>query len=252
MDDTHHFFSCHLSDIRGVLHGFWRAACSSVVHRPGLAFCRMLLCGLVFGTFVVTANDSERMQQFMLQRFGADGVRNLRDWRDVLGRLGAVNENDKLRQVNEFFNRRIQFQEDVVVWSQLDYWATPLEALGKGAGDCEDFAIAKYFSLIEVGVPAARMRLTYVRARIGAPGSTITQAHMVLSYYAQPEAEPLILDNLIGDIRPAGRRPDLTPVFSFNGDGLWMAGADKPASSVDRLSRWKDLLIRMKTEGYEP
>lgn len=200
----------------------------------------------------VTASDSERMQQFMQQRFGADSVKNLRDWRDILGRLGGAGEQEKLRGVNDFFNRRIQFQEDIVVWSQLDYWATPLETLGKGAGDCEDFAIAKYFSLIELGVPSARMRLTYVRARIGAAGSAITQAHMVLSYYPQPEAEPLILDNLISDIRPAGRRPDLTPVFSFNSDGLWMAGADHPASPIDRLSRWKDLLIRMKTEGYEP
>jgi predicted transglutaminase-like cysteine proteinase len=210
------------------------------------------LCALAFGALAVPASDAERMQQFVLQRFGADGARNLHDWRDMLGRPAASNDNDRLRQVNDFFNRRIQFQDDVVVWSQLDYWATPLETLGKGAGDCEDFAIAKYFSLIELGVPASRMRLTYVRARIGAAGSAVTQAHMVLSYYAQPESEPVILDNLITEIRPAGRRPDLTPVFSFNGDGLWMAGADKPASSVDRLSRWKDLLIRMKAEGYEP
>lgn len=241
MGNTRHFFLHRLSDVRGVSHGFWRGACQFVI--------RILLGGVALG---VTASDTERMQQFVLQRFGADGVRNLRDWRDVLGRVSSTTDNDKLRSVNDFFNRRVLFQEDTVVWSQLDYWATPLETLGKGAGDCEDFAIAKYFSLIELGVPAVRMRLTYVRARIGGPGSSITQAHMVLSYYVQPEAEPLILDNLIGDIRPAGRRPDLTPVFSFNGDGVWMAGADRPASPVDRLTRWKDLLIRMKAEGYEP
>lgn len=208
-----------------------------------------LLLWVILGA---AAGDAERMQQFVMQRFGADGVRNLRDWRDAVGRANGASDNDKLRLVNDFFNRRVQFQEDIVVWNQVDYWATPLEMLGKGAGDCEDFAIAKYFSLIESGVPASRMRLTYVRARIGAPTSTITQAHMVLSFYLRPDAEPMILDNLITDIRPASRRPDLTPVFSFNGEGVWMAGADRPATPIDRLSRWTDLLIRMKAEGYEP
>ncbi len=214
-----------------------------------IAVCSVLLCCIALG---FAANDMERMQQFMSRSFGATGVRNLHDWRDMLGHSGAASEADKLRLVNEFFNRRIQFQDDIVVWGLLDYWATPLETLGKGAGDCEDFAIAKYFSLIELGVPASRMRMTYVRARIGGPNSTITQAHMVVSYYAQPEVEPLILDNLITEIRPASRRPDLTPVFSFNGEGVWMAGADRPASPIDRLSRWTDVLIKMKAEGYEP
>ena len=89
-----------------------------------------------------------------------------------------------------------------------------------GMGDCEDFAIAKYFSLLAVGVPASQLRLVYVRLQLGAPGGP-SQAHMVLAYYASAQAEPLILDNLITDIRPASRRPDLTPVFSFNSDGLW-------------------------------
>lgn len=249
MDEMRHDI-CHRSSVfRGLRHG---------LRNIGRAFGRYGLRALVacalFSCVALgfAANDVERMQQFVLRQFGAEGVRNLHDWRATLTKANTVSESDKLRLVNDFFNRRIQFQEDIVVWNQLDYWATPLETLGKGAGDCEDFAIAKYFSLIELGVPASRLRLTYVRARIGAATSTITQAHMVVSYYAQPEVEPLIMDNLITDIRPASRRPDLTPVFSFNGEGVWMAGADRPASPIDRLSRWTDVLIRMKAEGYEP
>lgn len=192
------------------------------------------------------------MQRFVGERFGADGMQNYHDWREMIARSGNANLSDKLRLVNQFFNRRIRFDDDANVWGQVDFWATPLETLGRGAGDCEDYAIAKYFSLIELGVPPSKMFLTYVRARIGAPGSGITQAHMVLSYYERPDAEPLVLDNLITDIRPAGRRPDLTPVFSFNVDGVWMAGADKPAAPVDRLTRWADVIIRMKAEGYDP
>ena len=122
-----------------------------------------------------------------------------------------------------------------------------LETLGKGQGDCEDFAIGKYFSLLAAGVPSVKMRLVYVRAQIGA----LIQAHMVLAYYPEPDAEPLILDNLITDIRPASRRPDLIPVFSFNAEGLWqgVAGASAGDPSA-RLSRWREVLTKAKAEGW--
>jgi hypothetical protein len=77
---------------------------------------------------------------------------------------------------------------------------------------------------------------------------------MVLAYYPQPEAEPLVLDNLIGDIRPASRRPDLVPVFSFNSEGVFTGVSAKdsnPAAGVGRLSRWEDLLKRAHAEGFE-
>ena len=160
----------------------------------------------------------------------------------------------RLRLVNEYFNRRIQFADDMTVWGQADYWATPAETMAMGRGDCEDFAIAKYFSLLNVDIPVGQLRLVYVKARIGGSGSSVLQAHMVLAYYPAPDAEPLVLDNLITDIRPASRRPDLTPVFSFNSQGIWVgAGAgDQPtAGAVGRLSRWQDLLQRAHREGFD-
>lgn len=97
------------------------------------------------------------------------------------------------------------------------------------------------------GVPSAKLRLVYVRAQIGA----VTQAHMVLAYYRDPMAEPLILDNLLGDIRPASRRPDLTPVFSFNAEGMWQGvGASSAGDPSARLSRWRDMLTKAKAEGW--
>src|SRR5690606_26911116 len=99
-----------------------------------------------------------------------------------------------------------------VIWRQADYWATPLETLAKRAGDCEDFVIAKYFSLINIGVAPEKLRLIYVRARVGGMGSSQSIAHMVLGYYATPHADPLVLDNLVGTIAPASQRRDLSPV----------------------------------------
>lgn len=200
---------------------------------------------------IASAFDSNRMlAAYLKQRSDQQGFR---DWQAMLQENQNGADTQKLKRVNEFFNRRVQFSDDQQIWRQSDYWATPMETLGKGAGDCEDFAIAKYFSLLALGVPDKQLRLIYVRARIGGPASTIQQAHMVLAYYATPEDEPVVLDNLITDIRPASRRSDLQPVFSFNSEGVFAsAAANAPASpsGVGSLSRWQDLLLRARAEGF--
>src|SRR5699024_6466180 len=157
---------------------------------------------------------------------------------------------DQLNEVNEFWNTYIVGDDDINIWGKEDYWATPLETLAKGVGDCEDFVIAKYFSLVRAGVDPEKLRFIYVRARIGGPSSSTTIAHMVLGYYTTPAAEPLILDNLSASIRPAGQRPDLKPVFSFNASGVYVPGAQ--TRSVDRIGHWRDLLSRMQQEGFQP
>jgi len=63
---------------------------------------------------------------------------------------------------------------------------------------------------------------------------------------------PLVLDNLITTIRPASSRPDLVPVFSFNVQGVFVGGASQASTPVDRLSRWREMLMRMSAEGYTP
>ncbi|KAB2314641.1 transglutaminase [Betaproteobacteria bacterium SCN2] len=194
--------------------------------------------------------DMEKMLRLAEARYGAPAVVAVTQWRDAMATARGLTETEKINRINEFFNRRVVFVDDVEAWGKTDYWATPLESLGRGRGDCEDFAIAKYVSLRSLGVPLDRLRLTYVRAQIGG-GS---QAHMVLAYYPSPRAEPLILDNLVGDILPASRRGDLFPVFSFNSEGLWVgSGASEKASgsATARLSRWRDLIARMRAEGIE-
>lgn len=156
-----------------------------------------------------------------------------------------VDEAKKLESVNRFFNK-VPFVSDWEHWGKADYWATPIEFLATNGGDCEDFAIAKYLTLRELGVPNERLRITYVKAR------TINQAHMVLTYYAVPDAEPLVLDNLNKNILPASQRHDLVPVYNFNGDHLWLAkeltGRGQLVGSSDRISLWNDMLKRLKNE----
>ncbi|WP_296926287.1 transglutaminase-like cysteine peptidase [Polaromonas sp.] len=217
-------------------------------------FQRLILIVLILltGVLKVAAVDFERMQSVMSQRFGAAAVPSFRDWQKLLQDNADLPAPAKIKQVNDFFNRRVKFGDDQVIWGQSDYWATPMETLGRGAGDCEDFAIAKYFTLLLLGIPDDKLRLIYVQARIGGANSSITQAHMVLAFYPEPNAEPLILDNLINDLLPASRRQDLQPVFSFNSLGLWQGvsgaqGAGGPSS----LSRWQELRRRARAEGFD-
>lgn len=173
------------------------------------------------------------------------------DWNQLLDSQADRSLTHKLKQINQFFNRKLRYGEDSDIWRSKDYWATPLESMLLGRADCEDYAIAKYMTLKLVGVPTEQLRLIYVRAQIGGAESPISEAHMVLGYYESPTAIPLILDNLVEDVMPADQRSDLTPVFSFNDAALWTGNNTNPAASAtERLSRWRDLLAKVQREGY--
>jgi predicted transglutaminase-like cysteine proteinase len=219
------------------------ATCRSFARRTWLALA------LLAQSLAPLAWDVERMSQ-AAQRLGPQAVQSVRVLQPLLVGLAEADDAARLDGVNRFFNRRIVFREDIEVWHVEDYWASPLETLQQGMGDCEDFAIAKYFSLLATGMPASQLRLVYVRLQVGGPQGP-SQPHMVLAYYASAQAEPLILDNLVTEIRPASRRPDLTPVFSFNSEGLWQGnGAQRMGDPVERLSPWRDVLRKARAEGF--
>ena len=208
-----------------------------------------LLCALVLALCAARAWDTSRLAG-AAARHGPLAVEGVRALEELGVELLIADEMTRLSAINRFFNQRIAFREDSDLWGKRDYWASPLETMGKGAGDCEDYVIAKYFTLLTLGVPDSKMRLVYVNAMIGGPAG-VSQAHMVLAYYATPTSEPLVLDNLLGDIRPASRRPDLTPVFSFNSEGLWRGTSGSSAGdSAARLSRWREVLVKAREEGF--
>ncbi|TGD71495.1 transglutaminase [Mangrovimicrobium sediminis] len=191
------------------------------------------------------------MRTIAQQRYGADTVRTVDEWHTTIQNMRSLPEAERLRAANDFFNRRIRWVQDPEVWQKKDYWATPLETMGRGMGDCEDFAIAKYAMLLLAGVDVNKLRITYVKAQMGGPNSEINAAHMVLAYYPTPSAVPLILDNLIPDIFPATKRTDLIPVYGFNSVGLWVGGQVTPATTDPgaKLSRWREVLQRAAAEG---
>jgi predicted transglutaminase-like cysteine proteinase len=207
----------------------------------------LLLLALLWPGAATQAWDSERMLG-AARRIGPQAVLPTKALQDVMSAVQRQSDTVQLDAINNFYNRQVLFRDDTEVWGAVDHWASPLETLAQGQGDCEDYAIGKYFSLIAMGMPSARLRLVYVRATWGGA----VQAHMVLAYYAAPSAEPLILDNLIGELRPASRRPDLVPVFSFNSDGLWEGvGAKAAGDPLARLSRWREVLAKARAEGFQ-
>lgn len=209
----------------------------------------MFLLGLTLT--VLAESDLDKMSLLAKQRYGASGAKTVQQWRSLIDQTRTLPDNEKIKRINTFFNQQIAFRDDQELWGQADYWATPLETMGRAAGDCEDFTIAKYATLKLLGIPIERMRLIYVRAQIGGPHSSMNQAHMVLGYYPKPGDEPLILDNLVTDIYPASNRSDLTPIFSFNSEGLWVGQSRTSSAATARLSRWRGVLERMQQDGLE-
>ncbi|MDR0578916.1 MAG: transglutaminase-like cysteine peptidase [Candidatus Accumulibacter sp.] len=222
--------------------------------RRGL-LAALALCLAFTALFAQARLDAGRLREELTARFDASRVPLLNDWLAAVASAAPLREEAKLARINNFINDRIAFEEDIVVWGQTDYWATPLETIGQGRGDCEDFAIIKYVSLRMAGMSTSKLRLVYAKARLDGLAGPVWVAHMVLAYYPTPSAEPLVLDNLNTAILPASRRPDLQPVFSFNSDGIFAGvsgkGATTAAAGIGRLSRWEDAWRRILAEGYE-
>lgn len=167
-----------------------------------------------------------------------------REWQLTLQRLRGESERARIESVNRQINRLLRFGDDRTLWHRDDYWATPDETLQRGRGDCEDYAILKFFSLRALGIAPDKLWLVFAHTRVGGRQSDVTRPHMVLAYYPTPGAEPLILDNLITTLYPASARHDLEPVFSFNRETLRLGNLRYPAT---QLRKWRAVLKRMET-----
>ena len=148
----------------------------------------------------------------------------------------------KLKAVNQFFNEKILYQTDMQAWGKKDYWATPSETLSKGAGDCEDFAIAKYYALKQLGIDETKLKIVYVRS------NQFKDPHMVLAVTPKPGGDPLILDNIAKNILTLSNRTDLTPVYAFNDSGLYMPNDETLMAGPERLSKWQNVMAKVADE----
>ena len=189
--------------------------------------------------------DSKTLE-FAQKEFGVEAKKRILELVALLNVVETYSEEKQLQEVNNFFNKLL-FSSDLKVWKQKDYWATRQEFLNIAQGDCEDYVIAKYFSLRQLGISQEKIFLTYVKA------IKYKQSHMVLTYFKTKASTPLVLDNIIKTIKPSTQRKDLRPLFSFNGEKIYMAkqrglGREVPKGKVN-LKQWTNLILKIKKES---
>lgn len=208
-------------------------------------FCLITALGLAWVTAgeppkIVTAQEIKKATS----KYGPLAGKRLEAWQQLVNDNINAPEETQLKNVNDFFNE-VRFISDIKHWKKKDYWATPVELLSTDGGDCEDYTIAKYFTLKALGVSEKKLYLTYVKA------IRLKQAHMVLTYFKTPRSIPVVLDNINKRILKATKRKDLVPIYSFNGDGLWLARQRGKGKSVSggtkKLKAWNNLLKRLDT-----
>ncbi|WP_051329000.1 transglutaminase-like cysteine peptidase [Geminicoccus roseus] len=149
-------------------------------------------------------------------------------WQTLLESMRGQARLEQVRTLNRFANR-IPYRSDMEVWGKSDYWASPLEFLRR-TGDCEDYAILKYYSLRQLGVPASDMRMVVVQDTVR------NLAHAVLVVLV--DGRLLVLDNLTNAILPQERTPQYVPYYSINEEARWAhldrTGTQLAAAGVTR------------------
>lgn len=214
-----------------------------IIYRPiPILFISSIALSAIFAQTKLPLNE-EKILSSLEKSYGERAKKRGEAWFKLMKPSTEKPEIDKLNNVNTFFNM-FRFIDDIYLWGERNYWATPIEFIGVNGGDCEDYSIAKYFTLLELGVPDEKLRITMVKA------VKLNQYHMVLAYYETPSAMPLILDNLDGMIKPANQRNDLIPIYSFNASQLWLnkeKGRGILSGKSSRLKLWRDLRQRITT-----
>jgi hypothetical protein len=114
-----------------------------------------------------------------------------------------------------------------------------------GFGDCEDYAIIKYFSLIKLGFAKEKLYLTIVENRY------TKSIHMVLSYFSQQTASPLILNNLSFRVLPLQKREDLRAILFINNRGVFKMHHKKLLKVATTYPQYKQLKKRVSKEVQE-
>lgn len=207
----------------------------------------ILVMLLITALSVFALDFSKEFLDDIQKNYGDYAKKRLITWQKLINDNKSADERTKLNVANQFFNF-MEYQKDINNWGVQDYWATPLEFIVAGKGDCEDFALAKYFTLLELGVPDEKLLMMYVKLK--QLSNVYGQAHMVLLYYETPSSIPLVLDNINKEIVSADKRPDLLPIYGFNGKGLWEAkelGKGNKLGQAQDLDRWVELEARMKS-----
>jgi len=162
------------------------------------------------------------------------------DYQKTLLTLKTLNKETQLNKINFYLNRLLP-QYDDVINNKLDSWATPKEFLIVGYGDCEDYAIIKYYSLIKLGFDENQLYLTLVKEKFRGG------YHMVLTYFKTKGKSPLVLDNLSFKILDLKTREDLEAELFINSSGIYKLQEDlKLLKVAQKYKEFEELKTKVK------
>jgi predicted transglutaminase-like cysteine proteinase len=174
----------------------------------------------IFGSKEIHATSLKMFPKWRgaMERFAKElqscpaGLCNTKAWAKLVEQLKSEDLRTKLKTVNTVMNRH-PYILDIVNWGVADYWETPFEFLRKN-GDCEDYAIAKFYALRDAGVSTDNMRIVVLN------DLNLGLGHAILVVYV--DGTPLVLDNQIRQVVPAASIRHYKPVYSVNDKGWWL------------------------------
>ncbi|MBG0789673.1 MAG: transglutaminase-like cysteine peptidase [Desulfovibrionaceae bacterium] len=148
-------------------------------------------------------------------------------WNALKTELAGKPEMAILKAVNKFFNKW-PYRLDKANWGISDYWATPPEFIKK-SGDCEDYSIAKFYALQEVGFTGDQLRIVAVKDAIRGIG------HAVLAVFAADDI--YILDNQTVMVLSHAKYKHYIPQYSVNEKFRWMHVAPKKNTTYSKTKK---------------
>ncbi len=143
----------------------------------------------------------------------------------------------KLNAVNDLFNE-YKFVSDKEIYNKADYWATRKEFIYKGSGDCEDFVIAKYFTLLELGIDETKLSLLH--------NIHNNEYHLVLAYQEDQFSDVFVLDNINKNILPLTQRNDILVLYTL--ETIDINNEIDLSSDLQSLSNYKWTKIYLKSK----
>lgn len=187
------------------------------------------------------ANDFRIDPNFKPKYYNSQSKNILNDYEKFINKIKNRSFMDKLKLVNGYLNSLNAHYDDKD--NKKDYWSTRGEFLSRGGGDCEDYAIAKYYTLKDLGFDTKNMCLLVVKEKYSG------FYHMVLSVWQKDKNQPLILDNLSFKVLRANKRVDLKPHTCINENGYFSVNKNgKRAKKNIRFKAFEKMLKREKRE----
>lgn len=165
----------------------------------------------------------------------------IKDYVRFLNTLKNEDIKTKIEKVNLYINRIVS-KYDAYNYQSEEYWATPFEFFNNVGGDCEDYVIAKMYTLELLDIPKKNMYMSAVKEKFTGGD------HMVLSLHVSKNEVPLVLDNLSTRVLPINKRVDLKLVFMFNESGFYQLENYNKLFKIEKIDipAYKDFKLKNK------